>query len=212
MSCFPSFCHQLTSTCINTPPITIDELSVLQAKTNSFTCVLNPIPFHLHKVQFYQFTSLSPTSSIFSSLLGQHIRIQIACCYFSHLKKSFLILYCLPIITTTHFFPIPSSNSLLNPLQSDFHLHDFTKTTLVNITKDLCLDSSGHLSVLIVSDLPETFDSEYHFLLKIFAVVGLQDSILSWSSSTSLAIIPSALYSFSTLISLGFPCGPRLND
>ena len=58
-SCFPSFRHQLTSTCIYTPPITIDELSVLRAKTNSFTCVLNPIPFHLLKVRFHQFTSLS---------------------------------------------------------------------------------------------------------------------------------------------------------
>lgn len=109
------------------------------------------------------------------------------------------------------FFPIPPPNSLLNPLQSDFHLHDFTK--LVTVIKDLCLDdSSGHLSVLIVSDLPEAFDSEYHFLLKIFAVFGLQDSIFSWPSSTSLAIIPWARYSFSTLISLGFPGGPGLND
>lgn len=207
-SCFPSFCHQLTSTCIYTPPITIDELSVLRAKTNSFTCVLNPIPFHLLKVQFHQITSLSPTSSIFSSSLSQHIRIQIACCYFSHLKKMLFNFILSSNYYYYPFFPIPPSNSLLNPLQSDFHLHDFTKTTLVNVTKDLYLDSSGHLSVLIVSDLPEAFDSEYHFLLKIFAVVGLQDSTLSWSSSTSLAIIPWALYSFSTLISLGFPCGP----
>lgn len=86
-------------------------------------------------------------------------------------------------------------------------------TKLVTVIKDLCLDdSSGHLSVLIVSDLPEAFDSEYHFLLKIFAVFGLQDSIFSWPSSTSLAIIPWARYSFSTLISLGFPGGPGLND
>ena len=188
---------------------------------NSLCSELRPIPSLVYSTPF-RFTylksdstnsPLSPTSSIFSSLLGPHIRIQIACCYFSHLKKMLFNFILSSNYYYYPFFPIPPSNSLLNPLQSDFHLHDFTKTTLVNFIKDLCLDdSSGHLSVLIVSDLPEAFDSEYHFLLKIFAVVGLQDSISSWPSSTSLAIIPWALYSFSTLISLGFPGGPRLND
>ena len=187
---------------------------------NSLCSELRPIPSLVYSTPF-RFTylksdstnsPLSPTSSIFSSLLGPHIRIQIACCYFSHLKKMLFNFILSSNYYYYPFFPIPPSNSLLNPLQSDFYFH-LTKTTLVNFIKDLCLDdSSGHLSVLIVSDLPEAFDSEYHFLLKIFAVVGLQDSISSWPSSTSLAIIPWALYSFSTLISLGFPGGPRLND
>ena len=158
---------------------------MLLVKTNSPTCALNPNPFHLLKDR------LPPIH--FPLLHHQFFQLYwINSSAYKHAVISPILKNAFNFILPSNYYPFfqfLSSNSLLNPLRSDFHLHHFIKATLVKVTNDLHLDdSSGHLSVPTVSDLPEAFHSLYHFfLLEILAVVGLQDSILSWSSSTSLA-------------------------
>lgn len=201
-SCFPYPRHQLTSTCVWTrpSPVTTDELSVLSAKASSSTCASNPIPFNLLKDSLSAIHFSLSYIINFPILLGHPVIMQ-TCYYFPHLKKK-----CFNLILPFSYHPFLSvllqrNSTKALPILIIFHspslilfyAHSnqaFTSATSLKgpfprllMTSPL-LTPNVRLLVLFLLDLPEALETESHSLLETPASVGLQHSILSWSSST----------------------------
>lgn len=136
------------------------------AKTKISTSLVDLI--FSHWIKYSQAILLPSPSLIFPFSRTFPLSVQNHCYFTQYFCHNSLILFFLPSTTTFvscfhgkiwKSLQILSSHSLLNPHQSNFYPHYSTKTTLIKVTYDCCdANSSGQLSIVILSDLSAAFD------------------------------------------------------
>lgn len=178
-----------------------EEISQLIYKSNSSTCLLDPIPTHLVKACFPSLSSLITRiihTSLSSGIVPSSFKIAAITPVLKKLGAdpnnldNYRPISNLPFISkilekavAAQVHAHLSNNNLYECFQSGFRPKHSTETALVRVTNDLLMAADGGLlSILVLLDLSAAFDTISHsILLHRLSGIGVTGIPYAWFTS-----------------------------